>query len=144
MQKSITLITIVMPILTLVCCDQYLSAPFVESSTDQGITSSGEVLELNADPDSIDISGGGSVMISVRLLYPNQRPIVGEVVKLSATLGTLEENELTTDSDGCAYTTLSPGEKTGWCIIVATYRSARAQVAVSFYDSSGGEGGGGG
>lgn len=140
MRKSFIFILPIIYVLMLICCDQYLSTPFIEDSTDQGITSSGEILELNADPNSLDISGGGTVMISVRLLYPNQRPIVGEVVKLSATLGTLEENELTTDSDGCAYTTLSPGEKTGWSIIVATYRSARAQVAVSFYDSSGSEG----
>ena len=118
------------------CYDPLLSEPFAEEATEQGFTSSGEVLELSAVPDSIDISAGGTVMIIVRLLYPNQRPIVGETVKLSATLGTLTDTELTTDSDGTASTTLTPGEVTGWCIVTAVYRSAYAKVAVSFYDSS--------
>ena len=144
MRINILFIAAIIPLLAFVCCDQYLAAPFMEDTTGHGTTSSGEVLELNAMPDSIDVSGGGSVMISVRLLYPNQRPIVGETVAISATLGTLTEAELTTDSDGCAYTALTPGEKTGWCIVVAAYRSARAKVSVSFYDSSGGGGGGGG
>lgn len=142
MYRCTVLLTVMAFLAALFGCEPILYEPFMGDSTDQGVTSSGEVLELNATPDSLDISGGGSVMISVRLLYPNQRPIVGEVVKVSATLGTLDENELTTDSDGCAYTTLSAGEKTGWSIVVAAYRSARAEVAVSFYDSSEGEGGG--
>ena len=130
------LLPVVLMFAALACYDPLLSEPFMEETTDQGMTSSGEVLELSAIPDSIDISAGGTVMISVRLLYPNQRPIVGETVNLSATLGTLTDTELTTDSDGCATTTLTPGEQTGWCVVAAAYRSARAKVAVAFYDSS--------
>jgi len=130
------LLVALLPLFLIACYDPLLSEPFIEESTEQGVTSSGEVLELSAIPNSIDISAGGTVMIMVRLLYPNQRPIVGETVKLSATLGTLTETELTTDSDGCASTTLTPGEQAGWCVVAAVYRSAYAKVAVAFYDSS--------
>jgi hypothetical protein len=111
------------------CADLY-------QTVDQKSASDGErTLELSVSPDAIDIAGGGSVTVLVQITFTNGRPVANGIVSLSSTLGTLGALSLTTDQDGIAATTLTPGEITGWAVVVATHKTIQTSVAVSFYET---------
>ena len=107
-------------------------------SVSQNTASDGERnLELSANPDSIDIAGGGSITILVHASYAGGSAIANGTITLTSTLGTLAAAELTTDEDGIASTTLTPGTETGWAVVVATLKTIQTSVTISFYQTPG-------
>ena len=131
--KRVAVLSAVLVLLAIGCADLY------QSAAQKSATDGERNLELSASPDNIDINGGGSVTILVHVSFTNGRPVSNGALTLTSTLGTLGATTLTTDADGIASTTLAPGTEPGWAVVVATHKTIQASVAVSFYESGGGQ-----
>lgn len=138
MHKSLSSRLIALPLMLILIC---LGCPDIYRTSDGEFVEDGDrSLELVVTPDNLDIAGGGVATILVQVAFTNGSALANGTVILTSSLGTLGANELTTDEDGIATTTLTPSEVTGWCVIVATHKRLQAIAEVSFYET--GDGGG--
>lgn len=85
-------------------------------------------LSITASPDAIDL--GESSTISVLARQPDSTPLPQARVRLQTTLGTLDEETLTTDANGEASTTLRSGDQPGTATITGTVGTSD-EVSVS-------------
>ena len=93
-------------------------------------------LMVSAAPDNIDIQTGGALTIMVSALDPAGEGVDSAAIILTATMGTLTDIELTTDTEGFAVTTLTAPEQQGYGVVVGTYKGIQAMVQVDFWSSS--------
>jgi len=130
MHRTVVLTVVLGVILTFGCGEEYMTTD-MESVANAG----GFTLTLVASPDNINILAGGSVSILAEVMGPDGTGVEGAPILLSSTMGTLAETELTTDIDGFANTTLTPGSINGYAVVVATYKGIQTMVEVDFWTS---------
>ena len=99
----------------------------------------GETMTLMATPDNLNIAAGGEVTIKVQLSSYEGKAITGSKVYLTSTMGTLADNNLTTDEAGVAITMLGAPDMQGEAVITATWSTLQGMVRVSmWYDGTNG------
>ena len=130
------LLAAIIVVLGLGCEDLYMT-----QDQEVVVGNEGEILELTASPDSININSSGMVTVLVYIYDDNDLAIDTASVQLTATLGTLGETDLTTDDYGTAVTTFTPEGIPGYAVITATYKTAQAMIRVKCFDGAAGDGG---
>ncbi|MBT5550587.1 MAG: Ig-like domain-containing protein [Nitrospina sp.] len=78
----------------------------------------------------IQNDGASQATIRVEVFTVDNIPVVGAVVNLTTTLGTLAAIELTTNASGTATTALTSGTVTGVAFITATLDNVTATTSV--------------
>jgi ABC-type Fe3+-hydroxamate transport system substrate-binding protein len=116
-------------LLAILGCGDEFATTAMQTVTD----ANGYALTLVSSPDNINIHGGGTVTVLIEVTGPDGAGVQAAAVVLSCTLGTLGSAALTTDVDGYASTTLTPGTAPGYAILVGTYKGAQAMVKVDFW-----------
>ncbi len=115
----------------LACEDEFMTQDSAVVTNDAG-----QMMQLTASPDNLNIAAGGAVTILIELSGVDGFPIQGGTVVVTSTLGTLGESSLTSDIDGIAITTLTAGPQPGYAVVVSTYKTMQAMVSVDFYEGN--------
>ena len=121
------------------CEDQYMTQQSAVATN-----AAGQTLKITASPDNLDITAGGAITVLCELYAADGSGIEGGKIIITSTIGTLGDNTLKTDADGVGVTTLSPTDRPGWAVVVATYESMQVMVSVSFFKGDSSAGGTGG
>ena len=126
---------------SLSCEDDFVTTESAVMTNDAGQT-----LKLTVSPDNLDVYAGGASTVLIELYAADDSPIERANIVVTSTIGALGDNQLETDVDGVAVTTLSATGMSGYSTIVATYKSMQVVVSVDFWegDSSGSAESGGG